>query len=816
MAKTQKLNGWQYSLGVEEDGDSILHTSSRRSRRGQTPIDEIITFKRDSDDLEVKVGDTYLVQQAGNKPEVAMIKEIKFGNDNFIDMVVVWYVRIHDVNYDDLPKVDEYKDAKSLNPNEIFITAYLDEILVTEIVDKVNVVSVKEFSEDIVIDDSNSSNTFMTRRACNSAADIFSETFDYRELLKMFTENQNEFVEYIRSATVPTAYKATTSKVKQLKESKDKLKVDKSRKPRVEKKDLKQKDVKIGSSSPREAPDSDVDSIESSDDAEISDEDLSDDPDVAEPSTPTKKRGPKGPRKRTDQQLEGSPRKQAKTLKVSPRKYTKTKQDESPKRSATNSSPSGKTLEYMSSALSPHKKRFKLKSDLPKPSLSISPKKGIVPGNMGVDTTSEIFKQIKAKLHTSARLTTLPGREEESGQIMAKLATAIETETGCCIYVSGTPGVGKTATIRDVLSQLQELSNDGDFKAFDYLEINGLKLLSPNVAYEVLWEKISGYKMSASNAAIVLEKYFSEQDDKKPLVVLMDELDQIVTKKQNVMYNFFNWPTYANSKLVVIAVANTMDLPERVLSNKISSRLGLNRIQFIGYTFEQLGEIIKHRLSMLTKQYKMEVVIDPDAIGFASRKVASVSGDARRALTICRRAVEIAEKEFLSQYQGDENIENEKFHVQISHISRAINETINSPVSQFLAALPFASKLVLHAIILRMKRSGLAENSLGDVIDEMKNSLLMLTSKESSSALHQLDEKATFYDFLYGSGLIDSSNNKKNIRIMKFKNIVNELVENGILMQQNIPGERYRLIQLNISEEEVSAALKRDKELTGL
>lgn len=55
----------------------------------------------------------------------------------------------------------------------------------------------------------------------------------------------------------------------------------------------------------------------------------------------------------------------------------------------------------------------------------------------------------------------------------------------------------------------------------------------------------------------------------------MDELDQLVTKNQSVMYNFFNWPGLRHSRLIVLAVANTMDLPERTLSNKISSRLGL-------------------------------------------------------------------------------------------------------------------------------------------------------------------------------------------------------------------------------------------------
>lgn len=293
----------------------------------------------------------------------------------------------------------------------------------------------------------------------------------------------------------------------------------------------------------------------------------------------------------------------------------------------------------------------------------------------------------------------------------------------------------------------------------------------------------------------------------------MDELDQIVTKNQNVMYNFFNWPTYEHSKLVVIAVANTMDLPERVLSNKISSRLGLNRIQFIGYSFAQLGDIIKHRLEMITKSNRRKVVLEPDAVGFALRKVASVSGDARRALTICRRAVEIAEKEYLNNTDINETEKDEEeqtFHVKITHISKAIFELVNSPTAQFLLSLLFASKLLLQAVLLRKRRSGLAENSLGDVIDEMKNSLTMMSTKQGSQALRGLDLKTTLMDLLYGSGLFDAKG-KVNIRVLKFKQIVNELVENGILLQQNVAGERYRMIQLNVGEEEVSEILTRDE-----
>lgn len=57
-------------------------------------------------------------------------------------------------------------------------------------------------------------------------------------------------------------------------------------------------------------------------------------------------------------------------------------------------------------------------------------------------------------------------------------------------------------------------------------------------------------------------------------IVLMDELDQLVTTKQDVVYNFFNWPNLVGSKLIVLAVANTHDLPERALNAKVRSRLG--------------------------------------------------------------------------------------------------------------------------------------------------------------------------------------------------------------------------------------------------
>jgi origin recognition complex subunit 1 len=136
----------------------------------------------------------------------------------------------------------------------------------------------------------------------------------------------------------------------------------------------------------------------------------------------------------------------------------------------------------------------------------------------------------------------------------------------------------------------------------------------------------------------------------------MDELDQLMTAKQDVVYNFFNWPTMTSSdvRLIVIAVANTHDLPERAMTGRVRSRigklnsifsnaclsvnLGMTRINFKPYTWEQLHEIVTKRLAFAQQdlQKTLPAYITDDAIKFASKKVASISGDARRVLDICR------------------------------------------------------------------------------------------------------------------------------------------------------------------------------------
>lgn len=189
----------------------------------------------------------------------------------------------------------------------------------------------------------------------------------------------------------------------------------------------------------------------------------------------------------------------------------------------------------------------------------------------------------------------------------------------------------------------------------------------------------------------------------------MDELDLLVTKKQTVMYNFFEWPSRPHSKLIVVAIANTMDLPERMLSNKIYSRIGAKRINFQAYSHQQLYEIVESRLKDID-------AFEHDAVEFAARKVSAVSGDARRALDICRRAVEIVEQRQTSSSDGDDdNTKTKKHTVTISVVNQAIKEMFSSPSVAFIKSCSFHQKLFLVSVMQRVRQIGLAEIEFGDV-----------------------------------------------------------------------------------------------------
>ncbi|XP_035699697.1 origin recognition complex subunit 1-like [Branchiostoma floridae] len=307
-----------------------------------------------------------------------------------------------------------------------------------------------------------------------------------------------------------------------------------------------------------------------------------------------------------------------------------------------------------------------------------------------------VLEQARARLHVSAVPESLPCRELEFGNIYSFVEGRLLDGTGGCMYISGVPGTGKTATVHEVLRCLQEEVDDSNLPEFQFVEINGMKLTDPHQAHSQILKALTGQKATPEHAAEILDKRFNTPAPRRDsTVLLVDELDLLWTRKQSVMYNLFDWPTRPQAKLIVLAIANTMDLPERMMMNRVSSRLGLTRMTFQPYTFRQLQEIVMSRMKGLQ-------AFEDDAIQLAARKVAAVSGDARRALDICRRATELAE---LAKTPGRKSAA----LVNMTHVDTAVQEMFSSPKIMAIRHASLQEQLFLKAVVAEFRRSGLEE-----------------------------------------------------------------------------------------------------------
>ena len=232
--------------------------------------------------------------------------------------------------------------------------------------------------------------------------------------------------------------------------------------------------------------------------------------------------------------------------------------------------------------------------------------------------------------------------------------------------------------------------------------------------------------------------------------------------------------------------------------------LGLTRITFPGYNHEQLMKIIQSRLEGVPGD-----IVDPDAVQFASRKVAAVSGDARRALDICRRAVELAESDIqgdpttpskTGRADGGTPAKSKAGRVTIATIKKAINEATANPIQQHLKSLPLVSKLLLAGLVIRIRRTGLLETTFGETLDEIQRANLKPPSSTPGLA------------YMLPGG-IKSGHARERSRPAHIHTAALELVAAGLVNLESQRAERSNKLRLAIAEDEVKMALREDAEL---
>lgn len=241
-----------------------------------------------------------------------------------------------------------------------------------------------------------------------------------------------------------------------------------------------------------------------------------------------------------------------------------------------------------------------------------------------------LLGKARTALHTHAN-TNLPGREEELGKLNGFIQNHLQDKTSGSLYISGPPGTGKTACLTKVLEQ-PELK-----RQFKVVNINCTSIESPKAIWSRIADQLNIQVKTRSGKAYLegIEKHLSSNH--KMILMVLDEMDQLDTRSRSVLYTIFEWPTNYPHGIILIGIANALDLTDRLLPRlKAKLQLAPQLLHFAPYTREQLKDILTKRL----EEADASNVFNQAALQLLANKLSAVNGDARRALDSARRAVE--------------------------------------------------------------------------------------------------------------------------------------------------------------------------------
>ncbi|XP_004633781.1 cell division control protein 6 homolog [Octodon degus] len=372
------------------------------------------------------------------------------------------------------------------------------------------------------------------------------------------------------------------------------------------------------------------------------------------------------------------------------------------------------------------------------------------------------YQQAKLVLNTAVP-ERLPAREAEMEVIRSFLRGHIRGKRAGSLYLSGAPGTGKTACLSRVLQDLKK-----DMKGFKTIMLNCMALRSAQAVFPAIAREICEEEAAGKDVMRKLETQVTAE--KGPMLVLvLDELDQLDSKGQDVLYTLFEWPQLSNSRLVLIGIANTLDLTDRVLP-RLQARKNCKPqlLNFPPYTKDQIAAILHDRLG----QVAADRVLDAAAIQFCARKVSAVSGDVRKALDVCRRAIEIVESDVKSQtvlkplsecLSPSEPVVPKR--VELTHIARVISEVDGNRMTLGRDgapdSFPLQQKILVCSLLLLTRQLKAREATLGKLYEAYSN----VCRKQQVAAVDQ-SECLSLAGLLESRGIVGLKKSKE-VRLTK-------------------------------------------------
>lgn len=350
----------------------------------------------------------------------------------------------------------------------------------------------------------------------------------------------------------------------------------------------------------------------------------------------------------------------------------------------------------------------------------------------GKEGMAQLVARVASALKLSIVPTQVTCREDQERTILRQMLKRLRSDSSEVIYISGQPGTGKTLTVHRALQKVLAMRDvKGDtangVPNFKLVSINALNELStPPALYSLLYAKLTESKpLPPPKAAMELERNYFNVKKKSPiyLVLLVDELDALIghgRRGQDVLHTLCEWASRQNSRLLLLGIANTMDLAERLMQ-RTQSRFALHPVVFRPYGEKEVAQILTTRLKSVLGSGVEEGVppplFAPAALDLCAKKTANVSGDIRRALHVCYMAVDRLKAQLID---GSEK------EITIMHMSECLRDLRATPFASLVENASLFEKIFLMAVAKEIALSGTNETKFDAVYNRVSLFLAQL------------------------------------------------------------------------------------------
>lgn len=265
---------------------------------------------------------------------------------------------------------------------------------------------------------------------------------------------------------------------------------------------------------------------------------------------------------------------------------------------------------------------------------------------------SKIWKNEKALL-AEYLPETLPHREGQIKMLVENLMPASKFKKPQNTFVYGPPGIGKTACILFVFREFEEYServktiyiNTWDYKT-------STAILSKIIIDLDFFVPRRG--LSKDEIKEKLIEAIKKTD--KSLILCLDEVDQLIYKDPNVLYDLSRFDQYIDVPIGLILISNNPYILKDI-DPRIKSTLSLQELEFKPYTLNEMRDILEERVKIAFHAASVEKGV----ILLAADHTMKRGGDVRVGLECLRRAAMKAEEELCDK-------------IKVEHMKKVIHD----------------------------------------------------------------------------------------------------------------------------------------------